>query len=215
MVNLFVWDFHGVLEKDNEYAVREVSELVLREFGSKRPVTVQECLDLYGKKWGQYFRHFAPEADQETIHQMVDRSVEIGLKGDIIRKHIKPNDYAHQVLKTISQKSHKNLVMSNSTPESLDLFLDAVGMSETFDYKHGADHHRKNAHEKNSKEVWLRQFIQDNRFKYLIVIDDAVMGIEMGRNVGAVTYLFSRKGFDKSIKADYYISDLREVLKEI
>jgi len=215
MVKLFIWDFHGVLEKDNEYAVREVSELVLREFGSQRAVTVQECLDLYGKKWGQYFQHFVPEADQETVHQMVERAVEIGLKGDIIRKHIKPNDHAHQVLETISKNEHVNLVMSNSTPESLDMFLDSVGMLHTFDYKYGADHHRKNAHEKNSKEIWLRHFIQENRFQDLIVIDDAVMGIEMGRNVGAITYLFSRKGHDMSIRADHYISDLRRVLREI
>lgn len=214
-MKLFVWDFHGVLEKYNEYAVKEVSELVLREFGLRRPVTVQECLDLYGKKWGEYFRHFAPESEQEAIHQMVDMAVDIGLKGDIIRKHIKPNDYAHQVLETISQNGHKNLVMSNSTPEALELFLDAVGMSDMFDYKHGADHHRENAHEKNSKEIWLMQFLEKNQFEKVIVIDDAFMGIEMGRNVGAVTYLFSRNGFNKTIKADHYISDLRDILTEI
>jgi len=33
MAKLFVWDFHGVLEKDNEQAVIQISNDVLKELG--------------------------------------------------------------------------------------------------------------------------------------------------------------------------------------
>jgi len=38
--------------------------------------------------------------------------------------------------------------------------------------------------------------------------------IELGKNIGAVTYLFLN-GFNKKIDADYHITDLRGVLREI
>lgn len=36
---LFVWDFHGVLEKDNEKAVVDISNQVLSEAGFKEKFT--------------------------------------------------------------------------------------------------------------------------------------------------------------------------------
>jgi len=214
-MKLFVWDFHGVLEKGNEFAVQEVCNKALEEFGVKRKVTVRECLNLYGKKWADYFRHFAPHLGKEDVHKMVDRAVEIGLKEKIPFKYIKPMDYAHEVLKSIAKRGHMNIIISNSSPESLDMFLISVNMSNSFNHKFGADGHRKNAHENNSKEVWLRNFLKENKFDKIIVIDDFPAGIEMGKNISATTYLFSRTGNFPKANADYKISDLREVLKEV
>jgi len=38
---LFVWDFHGVLERGNEYAVQDVCNRVLKEFGINRHATIR------------------------------------------------------------------------------------------------------------------------------------------------------------------------------
>ena len=35
---LFVWDFHGVLEKDNDLAVQIICDKVLKDFGFKNRV---------------------------------------------------------------------------------------------------------------------------------------------------------------------------------
>ena len=213
-MKLFIWDFHGVLEKDNEFAVKEVVDKVLSEFKINRKATVQECLDLYGKKWAEYYRYFAPDSNEETIHQMVKRAVEISLGEKPALKHIKPMDHAHDVLKQISKKGHTNIIISNSSPKALDFFLASVNMSNLFDKKFGADLHRKNAHEKNSKEILLKQFLSKNKFESIILIDDAQEGIEMGKRLNAITYHFSRNNNIHS-DADYQISDLREVLKEL
>ena len=207
-MKLFVWDFHGVLEKDNEYAVEEVCNRVLAEFGVERRATVQECLDLYGEKWAVYYRFYCPEADEETIHKMVDRAVEIGVKEQITKKYIKPMDYAHYVLEEIASKGYMNIIMSNSSPEALDMFLESVDMAGIFEHEYAADRHRENANDGNSKEIWLRKFLEKNEFDEIIVIDDSPAGIEMGKRLGAKTYHFSRKSKAK-------IKDLREVLKEL
>lgn len=214
MMKLFVWDFHGVLEKGNEFAVQEVCNKVLSEFGVERESTVQECLALYGKKWADYFRYFASNFDEEKIHRMVDRAVEIGLVEKPALKYIKPMDYSHDVIKKITEKGHINIIISNSSPEALDYFLESVNMLNIFDHKYGADRHRKNANESNSKELWLKQFLQQHKFDDVIVIDDSSVGIEMGKRLGAVTYHFKRNGKIES-NADYQISELRELLKEV
>ena len=212
MGNLFIWDFHGVLEKNNEYAVEEVVNRVLPEFGISRKATVKECLMLYGRKWAEYYRYFAPDADEKIIHEMVERSIEIGVGEKIAAKHIKQNDFAHDVLKEISSKGHTNLIMSNSCDAALDMFLEDVGLQNAFHFKFGADNHRGEYGE-NTKIKILKNFLKDKNFDKIIVIDDMEEGIEMGLKFNAVTYLFSRNG-RKNTKAHFVINDLREVLKE-
>ena len=207
-MKLFVWDFHGVLEKDNEFAVQEVVNRVLPEFGIQRKATVEECLDLYGKKWAEYYRYFVPDADEDVIHKMVEMAVDISVGEKVAAKYIKPMDHAHEVLDEIAKKGHMNIVISNSAPEALDYFLESVGMSGRFEHKYAADRHRKNAHETNSKEIWLKEFLQEHNFDEVIVIDDSLVGIEMGKRLGARTYHFSRNN-------NAQITDLREVLKEV
>ena len=212
MGNLFIWDFHGVLEKDNEYAVQEVVNRVLSEFNMQRKATVEECLMLYGKKWADYYKFFAPDADEDTIHKMVEKSIEIGVGEKIAAKYIKPNDFAHEVLKQISEKGHTNLIMSNSSDAALDIFLEDVGLQNAFHFKFGADNHR-NEYGENTKVKILKNFLKDKSFDKIILIDDMEEAIEMGSRFNAVTFRFSRNPVKS--KAHFVIDDLREVLKEL
>tara|TARA_B100000315_G_C14385854_1_gene499607 strand:+ start:617 stop:769 length:153 start_codon:yes stop_codon:yes gene_type:complete len=50
MVKLFVWDYHGVMEKGNEKAVTEVSNLALQKLGFSQRFTEEESKQLYGSK---------------------------------------------------------------------------------------------------------------------------------------------------------------------
>ncbi len=54
-MKLFVWDFHGTLEKGNEYAVLEMSNIILEKHGHKERFTELQCRELYGKKWYEFF----------------------------------------------------------------------------------------------------------------------------------------------------------------
>lgn len=56
-MKLFVWDFHGTLEKDNEHAVMEISNKVLENLGYTQRLSKEDNLMLYGKKWADYFEY--------------------------------------------------------------------------------------------------------------------------------------------------------------
>ncbi|MBW2965898.1 HAD hydrolase-like protein [Candidatus Woesearchaeota archaeon] len=212
MGNLFVWDFHGVLETGNEYAVQDVVNKVLPEFGISRKATVEECLMLYGKKWADYYRFYNSDADEETIHRMVEKAVEISVGEKIARKYMKATEYAHDVLGSIRKKGDVNLIMSNSSPEALDYFLEIVNMQDSFDFKFAADGHRIE-YSIDSKARYLEEFLKDRNFDKIIVIDDMEEGIERGLKFNAITFMYNRNRTQVKSKAHHIITDLREVLK--
>ncbi|MBW2981727.1 HAD hydrolase-like protein [Candidatus Woesearchaeota archaeon] len=215
MGNLFIWDFHGVLEKDNEFAVQEVVNRILPEFGFDKKATVEECRMLYGKKWAEYYKYFAPDADEDIIHKMVIKSTEISIKEKIAYKYIKPTDFAHDVIKKISAKGHTNLIMSNSSDEALDYFLESVNMQGLFDHKFGADIHEKSEYGKDTKTEFLKGFLEKNNFGSIFLIDDMEQAVEMGKKFNAVTFRFHRNKTPPDSKANYVIDDLRELLNFI
>ena len=215
MGKLFVWDFHGVLERGNEYAVQEVVNRVLPKFGIERQATVEECLMLYGKKWADYYRFFVPDADEETIHQMVEKAVEISVGEKIARKYIRQTEYAQFVLYQIEINNHTNLLMSNSSEEALMFFLESVRLQDCFDIVFAADEHRKD-YGKDSKYDFLENFLRKHAFDKVIVIDDMEEGIERGLKLKATTFRYHRNGTAPESNAHYVITDLREIiLKEL
>ena len=56
-IKLFTLDFHGTLEQGTEHAVREVSNLVLADFGYDERFTPEDVDHCYGMKWCQYFAY--------------------------------------------------------------------------------------------------------------------------------------------------------------
>jgi phosphoglycolate phosphatase-like HAD superfamily hydrolase len=213
-MKLFVWDFHGVLEKDNEHAVVEVTNQVLEEFGYKPSLTLKVAKELYGLKWGIYFKQLAPEADEETVLKMVDRGVEISNTTDVIFRHIKPMDNCHEVLEKIRKAGHENMIISNTQPEALDRYLNAVKIMPFITHKIGADSHRKDPHTRNSKIKLLKEFLNSKNYDKVIVIGDRDTDMELGEAVGAINYYFINE-FNKRLERYSCISDLKEVLKEV
>ena len=214
MRKLFVWDFHGVLEKGNEYAVVEVTNQVLEEFEADARLDIELCRKLYGRKWHKFFRLLCPDADEETIIAMVDRGVDISRITDVISKYIKPMDYAKEVLSKIKKAGHDNIIVSNTEPDVLKRYLDAVEIKSLVMHDMGADSH-KDVSGKNSKIGLLKEFLKSKDYDEIISIGDLDTDIELGKSIGATTYLFSQTGKFSEIDAHYKISDLREVLKEL
>lgn len=60
MASLVVWDFHGTLERGNEYAVLETSNDVLEQWGYSERFTEEDAIRLYGLKWQAYFADIPP-----------------------------------------------------------------------------------------------------------------------------------------------------------
>jgi phosphoglycolate phosphatase-like HAD superfamily hydrolase len=222
-MKLFVWDFHGVMEKNNELAVIDISNKVLLEFGFRDVSFSKENSEhLYGLKWYEYFEYLLPELPHKKHLEMQKRCFEISNQDtDIIRRYIKPNDHLHSVVYKISRK-HSQLIISNTPPKSLEIFLNLVKIEKYFQNGNAmaVDAHKKNV-VTTKKEVLLRyiEALKDEPER-CIFIGDSPTDIELaqflGKEIDTRTYLYAHPGKKhRHCEADYYINDLREIVREI
>lgn len=220
---LFVWDFHGVLEKDNVYAVQELCNLVLQEFNLEKTISLLDAKNWYGLSWYDYFKLAFAEGSEELWFAMVKRVSAIQQLGgwDIVKKHIKPQDYYSEVLNEIKNRGHQNILLTNTEPKRASVFTDLVSLTSYFEHIVGVcDHNQSRVGQEISsvKSRVLLDFLQNKSYQKIVAIGDKESDIKAGQSCGAVTYLFcspegTKKVFDT--QANYIISDLRQVLKEL
>ena len=210
---MFVWDFHGVLEQNTELATLEISNSVLEKQGYVERFTKDDIIKLYGKKWFEFFEYLLPYEPRET-HLRLQSLCFTNQDWSIIEKHIIATPNAGLVLEAISKK-HQQIVISNTQPESITRFLTSVSLEQYFDTSSAI---AVNAHNNlgMTKADALREFITDKNFDDFIFIGDSPGDMELKKVFGGVTYLFVHPHLKhKNCEADYRITDLREVLKEL
>jgi len=205
---LFIWDFHGVLEKDNELAVQEATNAVLEEYGYDVRASFEDIMRLYGLKWQDYFRHLIPGIDDPTVEEMVDRCRQLGRPA--AARHCKPRDNALETLSTIQEAGHTNIVVSNTRQRDLEFFMDLVGITAFIESAHGIGDLTR-----WRKTEVIKEYARSHDYGRLVVIGDTEKDVEAGLNSGATTYLFNSLGENRNTKAHNTIHDLREVLRDL
>ena len=222
MLILFAWDFHGVLEKDNEYAVLEITNRVLKEFKVKRQMTMEQCRLWYGLSWRDYFKNLYPGQQEKLYIRMCQRSLEIQQAEPIIQKYIKPMDGAEEVLSKIQKSGHSNIVISNSDPISIVKFVQMIKLTSYFENLIGVDSQTLKTKKLHSNKAnYLKKFVKNRSFDKIVVIGDRESDILAGQTVGAITYLFTGSkcftDYDliEEIKPNYVIERLGQVLREV
>jgi phosphoglycolate phosphatase-like HAD superfamily hydrolase len=215
-MKLFVWDFHGVLEKDNEKAVIDISNRVLAAAGYKERFTDEDNERLYGVKWYEYFAWLLPGASHEEHLRLQAECFRFADENlHILTKYIKPNDHAIDVLRHIEESGNQQIVISNTRPDDLLWFLNTVGIREFFEPEHIIG---VNAHQTHQTKLGaLKAHLKDVEFDRIIVIGDSEGDLKLGREVGATTYFYKHphRTHESTKNADHIIRDLREILKEL
>lgn len=215
-MKLFVWDFHGVLEKDNEKAVVDISNEVLERAGYKERFTDEDNERLYGLKWYQYFEDLLPGLSNEehlSLQAACFKFAEDNLH--VLEKHIKPTDHAADVLGRIRDVGHQQILISNTRQSDLVWFLNSVGLRDFFDDEHviGVNSHQTHMTKLDALQVLIKQ----TKFDQIIAIGDSEADLELGKAVGATTYFYKHphRKHETTKHADHLISDLRAVLDEV
>ena len=220
-MKLFVWDFHGTLEKGNVKALHEILNKVAHAFNVQKQISFETTVHMYGLSWIDYFQYLHPQGTTDEWLAMKDKATQIQKKERLVQKHIQPMDHAVEVLNTIKKQGHDNIILSNSQPQWLRKFSEMVGIEKFIDDyialdAHGESRGATELQQRKSNE--LVDFCQKKEYSRIIKIGDRESDIKAGKTVGAVTYFF-RNQFNKDIQhqtaADYEITDLREVLKEV
>ena len=212
-MKLFAWDFHGTLEQGNINATHEVCKIVLKEFDKRKHVTFKEIDSIYGKPFATIFKCLSPASTDSEIADMVERAVDIGKQ--IAMNHTTQTPYASSVLREINKKGDKNVIISAMRQSVIPLYLEWTNLTGLFadvsaltpdEQRRGCD-----ITEKKSKD--LQFFREKYNPEHVIMIGDRELDIKAGKKAGATTFLFSPRNRNIETKADFVITDLREVLK--
>jgi len=215
-MKLFVWDFHGVLEKGNERAAVVVSNVILGQFGYTKRFSDAEGDRLYGRKWYQYFEDLLPNEPHERHMELQEACFAYDqAHPEIVERAIECNDYAREVVGTIAQR-HRQIVISNTKPEAILRFVRVVGLDDYFTFENtvAVDLHRRET-ERSKKDV-LARYLSEHPCEQVVIIGDSASDMELADVAGGVRYLYAHPGcLFREAEAEFRIRDLREVLKSL
>lgn len=216
-MKLFVWDLHGTLEQGNEDAVIELSNMALEKLGYKQRFLAEDSRNLYGLKWYEYFEKLLPDESHEKHMELQQFSFQLSdNNAELIARHMRPTTYAHDVLQAIADSPHSQILISNTIPSTIPLFVKALAMEHYFS---DANAFAVNAHAKEamkSKEDALGVYMDGRLFEDIIVIGDSATDLHLAEHAKARAYLYAHPGYAFRAKGgDYRINDLREVLVHI
>lgn len=210
------------MEIGNVYAVQELVNLILKDFEINKEIGIKEVRDWYGLSWFDYFKLATPEGNDKLWQDMVNKVLSLQQRGwNIIKTHLKLREHAEEVLKTIKKEGHQSILLSNTSPRHIKKFTDLLNITKYFNDIIGVDMHhvsRINKEIHDIKGKVLTDFLKKRKYNKVVVIGDRESDIRAGRNCGATTYFFIDPAFNENAKnteADYIISDLREILKQL
>lgn len=220
MKKLFVWDFHGTLEKGNEFAVIEITNNALEKHGFTERLNPADAIMLYGLKWHEYFEYLLPNESHETHVELQNTCFKWPDVFGIIDKYLQPNDHALAVLDDIQAAGHDQILISNTSADALPQFVRLARMDNFFNTTNmfAVMAHAKEV--KRTKMHVLEEYLAAKPFVY-----DEVISIGDSRNDAALisatqgkAFLYRHPGLAMEKDLDAHIApimDLREVLKEI
>ena len=219
MKKLFVWDFHGTLEKGNENASLEITNNVLAKHGYRQRLTKQDSINQYGKKWYQYYEYLLPDEPHETHLTLQAESFDWPEAKAIVAKHMSANDYAELVVSTINDKGHDQILLSNTAEYALPIFVRLAGLSKYFDARNAfaiAAHSRDAV---RSKAGVLEEYIESKGLeRNIIVIGDSMSDMKLAEREHAKGYYYRHPGLAMDVVLPRNvtpINDLRDILTEL
>jgi phosphoglycolate phosphatase-like HAD superfamily hydrolase len=220
-MKLFVWDLHGVLETGNDRAVVDISNEVLRQFGHPERFTYENGVELYGRKWYEYFERLLPDVSHDHRLSLQDACFQLTeFNLTIQRRWLTRTVHAWEVLTAISHLHHQILI-SNTRSDNLELFLKTLQLERFFPDPSVAlavDGHSQDVH--RTKTDVLSDYLAGERtgdsYEEIVIIGDSPSDMRLRDVAGGVTYLYAHPKFSfRDCVADFRIRDLRAVLDRV
>ncbi|HLD02566.1 MAG TPA: HAD hydrolase-like protein [Candidatus Nanoarchaeia archaeon] len=217
-MKLFVWDLHGVLEHGTDLATIDVTNAVLAKFNYSERLSPEQAHGLYGSHWYKYFQVILPNECHERHVELQAACFETSNNHfEMTLKYLRPNKHVDEVLGAIAKSKHEQIIISNTSPGSLPMFIEGLKIGSYFNEKNvfAVNTHARNV--LRTKSDVLKEYINGKNFDKIIVVGDSADDMAM-KDVASniVTYLYAHPEIKiKELNSDYRIRDLRELLKEI
>ena len=216
-MKLFVWDLHGTLEQGNERAVIDLSNQVLASHGYAQRFRDHHARQLYGLKWYQYYEHLLPQQPYVVHLQLQADSFALSnTSGVLISRYMRPSDHAMEVLEAIRTSPHRQIVLSQTVPEALPLYIKALGLQDYFSARNSYAVHAHSREASQTKTSVLRDLMATDKPEKIVVVGDADGDMQLAHDVGGISYLYAHEGYEfRSERGDHRTHDLRDVLREL
>jgi len=213
----FVWDFHGTLGINNEKAVVEITNIILSQNSYKERLGLEKCIELYGCKWIDLIKAVIPNEPYNIHANIAKKCIKYSLLNpDITRKYIEQSPMARHVLEVISYQKYDQILISNTQPQAMPMFLEATGLKGIFHEKMILTVDSLEYDPASTKKSVLSEFFRHKHYERLVVIGDTQEDIDLGNEFHGVTYLFRHPDLPKiKTDADYHIDNLVMVLREV
>lgn len=216
---IFAWDFHGTLEQGTDVGFFEILRELSVQIKYEVNIELSEVRKLYGISIIDYLKHFFPKlADGEIIE--LREKIRTIQNREHIKKHIRAVPYAHDVLSSIKNAGHKNIIVSTSNQQHIKRFLKVVELTKYFDEIFGVDRHSFDGEFDiaSEKATAIKSFAKKHGFtsKNIVVIGDRPGDVDAGLLLGAKTYQYVNPDYPNiKTRAHEKIHDLRKILVEI
>lgn len=216
-MKLFVWDLHGVLEQGNDQAVIDISNEVLATAGYHQRLRREDGQRLYGHKWYEYFAFLLPDEPHERHLELQNACFALSEeRPDLQYRWMTPTPHVTTVLHTIAER-HEQIVISNTRPGTLDMFLKLLELTEFFTpgRAFAVDQHVRDVGV-TKQDVLAGYLTGRPDFEEIVIIGDSAGDMRLAEVAGGTTYLFAHPEFAfRNCAADFRIRDLREVLHRV
>jgi phosphoglycolate phosphatase-like HAD superfamily hydrolase len=208
----YVWDLHGTLEQGNEVAVIRLSNEVLADHGFRQRFQDDDAVRLYGLKWFEYFKDLLPDEQPEVWYKLQDACFERSENDvDIQLASVAPTPNSAEVLAAVGKKGIQ-VLLSNTRPETLPVFVDHLGLARFFDDDHriAVDGHSLGG---RTKVDVMKEYLAGRHFDRIAVIGDSASDMKLGRAIGATCVLYNHPYLPRrDVDADVFTDDLRDVV---
>ena len=171
MKKLFVWDYHGTLEKGNDEVVLAYTNMALEEMGYERRLTREENLKLYGILWYKYFEYLLPDESHERHLEIQDACLRIEQEHpEYWDMHLKANDGLFDVVRAVNAANHDQIIISNTEEHVIAPFIKAIGLDPYFP---AGKYFATNTHlgAKATKHDMLKTYIAGKQFDHFVAIE--------------------------------------------
>jgi FMN phosphatase YigB (HAD superfamily) len=134
----------------------------------------------------------------------------------IMTRHLRPSKNLLHTLEAVQAK-HEQILISNTIPEGMRLFIHLLGISKFFNETNAFPVDQHMSQVRGVKKDILAGYLEVRpKYDEIVVIGDSETDMELAEAFGAKAYLYAHQGMDfRSKKGHYKINDLKEVLREL
>lgn len=215
---LFVWDFHGTLEKGNDDAIVAISNLILERNGYTERITIKDAELLAGGRWSAYYAYILPHEPSEVHIRLQTESTEFSLKNPhYIAQYVQLNSHAKEVLEAIHHSHHSQILLSNCNAESLDFFLEAVGIDIYFTGENRIPAFIPHQAHITKADLLMNYLSKRSFFDGLVSIGDSPGDVALaGCHPKGIGYLYTHpERTHRESSCHFKINTLKAILQEI